>query len=93
MTQEDVSLKQSVYKEFNAATGKTCKVTGDTTPTIIDGTSQPEATNLAEIEKTITDIKVSVIWTDELFTTCKNIGGMDDLRIFCYAYQYSIGSR
>jgi len=79
MTQEDATLKQSVYKEFNAATGKTLKVTGDTTPMIIDGTSQPKAANLAENDEAITDIEVSVVWTNELVKTCENIGGMDDL--------------
>jgi len=79
MTQEDATLRQSVYKEFNAATGKTFKVTGDTTPMIIDGTGQPKAANLAENDEAMTDVEVSVVWTDELVTACKNIGGMDDL--------------
>ena len=46
---------------------------------IIDGTGQPKVTNLAEDDDTTTEIEVSVVWTDELVTTCKNIGGMDDL--------------
>ena len=79
MTQADTTLKQSVYQEFNEATGKNFKVTGDITPMIIDGTEQPKVTNLAEDHDATTDVEVSVVWTDELVTTCENIGGIDDL--------------
>jgi len=79
MTQEDTMLKQSVYKEFNAATGKTYKVTGDTTLFNIDMDGSSETASLTDKDETTTDIRVSVVWTDELVTTCENIGGMDDL--------------
>ena len=81
MTQEDTTLKQSVYKEFNAATGKTYKVTGDTTLFNIDMDGSSETANLAEKDETTTNtnVEVSVVWTDELVTTCENIGGMDNL--------------
>jgi len=35
--------------------------------------------NLAEKDETATNVEVSVVWTNELVTTCENIGGMDDL--------------
>ena len=76
MVKEDVYLQKSVYKEFNQATGKNYKVTGDITLKII-GTGQPKTATLAENNEVITDVEFSVFWTDELVTACQNIDGMD----------------
>ena len=80
MTQADTTLKQSVYQEFNEATEKNFKVMGYTTSMFIDMTGEPKVTNLVEDDDTTTtDVEVSVVLTDKLVMTCKNIGGMDDL--------------
>ena len=63
MTQADTTLKQSFYQEFNEATGKNFKVTGDTTSMNIDWTGELKVTNLVEDDDATTDVKVSVVWT------------------------------
>jgi len=44
-----------------------------------------ETANLAEKDETATDVEVSVVWTDELVTTCENVGGMDNLIDFFFS--------
>ena len=72
MANESESVKKDIYAEFDKATGKTLKVTGDIVPlNIVDPTDEELGGNK--------DVSVNYIWTDEIAGVSNNIGGIDEL--------------
>ena len=65
------SIRSNIYSEFDEATGKTYKVTGDTNAVLISD-PDPEVGGTDEVD-------VSTIWTDDMIYTCQNIGGIYEL--------------